>query len=243
MSHYIQLYAGNGQQSGGSLSDIVLYEGPTHHHHHHSQQLGAGLGNYFDRAFRLLRPLFSSGINALKHQGIKSSKAVLSQLGKKDLKTILKDEGKRALSDLQQKAINKLSQSSGKISSENQFGTGLDAFSINKMPVGFSPAQLLRFSRHKGIPEHLLNFYKNKMGDTIVNKKLSKRRTRKKSTIKGSSSRKRVQTVRRRRVGGSGVKTKIRKRQVGGGKKKKRAARSRKTNEKNYSKRQVDIFN
>lgn len=243
MSHYIQLYAGNGQQSGGSLSDIVLYEGPTHHHHHHSQQLGAGLGNYLKRGFRLLRPLFSSGINALKHQGIKSSKAVLSQLGKKDLKTILKDEGKRALNDLQQKAINKLSQSSGKISSENQFGTGFDAFSINKMPVGFSPAQLLRFSRHKGIsPEHLINFYKNKMDDTTVNKKVSKRRKRKKSTIKGSSSRKRVQTVRRRRVGGSGVKTKIRKRQVGGGKKK-RGARSTKTNKTNYTKRHVDIFN
>lgn len=230
MSHYIQLYSG-GLQKGGSLEDIVLYEGPTHHHHH---QIGAGLGNFFGRAFQLLQPLFSSGVNVLKQQGLNSSKAILSQLGKKDLKTILKEEGQQAVKNLGQKALNKLTRATGKVDNSsgdilNQFGSGRIQFTPNNtnMPLGLSALQLQRFKRQRGV-----------IGNGVS---IPKKR-RKKISIKASRVRKTLHTTRRRRVGGIGIKVKARKRQVGGGKKRRRR-RTKTVKKRKAVKRQLDIFN
>lgn len=138
MSHYVHLYSGNqpqqiAYQSGRGIGEIEIYTGPTWHRPH--QQSGAGLGNFFANAFQVLRPLFSSGLNAVKEQGLHSTKAILSQLGKKDLKSILEEEGENALKNLGIKAINKINRASAKI---NQSGKGI------RMPVGLSPLQMQR---------------------------------------------------------------------------------------------------
>lgn len=240
MSHYARLYAGDGQ-SGGSFADIVVYEGPSQHHQHH--QVGAGLGNYFSRAFQLLRPLISSGVNALKNQGIVSSRAVLSQLGKKNLKEILKKEGQKALKDLGDKALSKLSHASGKVANNStsiQSGSGATAPST-VMPLGLSPLQLQRYHRKRqSLP--IAAAAATIVGDNPTPK-----------TIKRKKMVKRVHTARRRRVGGIGVKSRARKRQVGGGKRKRKTRcvknRRRKTKttkrrrRTTQAKRQLDIFN
>lgn len=140
MSQYIQFYAGN--QEGRGLEDIAVYHAPIHHYY----QKGAGLGNYFASAFRILKPLLYSGLNVLKDQGIKSSGAILSQLGSKDLKTILKEEGQNALNNLTNKAVNKLKRSSGQIGSE-QIGSG--RLLNESMPLGIPPIQLQKLQRKK----------------------------------------------------------------------------------------------
>lgn len=244
MSHYARLYSGDGQ-SGGSFADIVVYEGPSQHHQHH--QVGAGLGNYFSRAFRLLRPFISSGVNALKNQGIVSSRAVLSQLGKKNLKEILKEEGQKALKDLGDKALSKLSHASGKVANNStsiQSGSGATAPST-VMPLGLSPLQLQRYhrKRRQSLPIAAAAAAAATIGGDNPTPK----------TIKRKKMVKRVHTARRRRVGGIGVKSRARKRQVGGGRRKRKTRcvknRRRKTKttkrrrRTTQSKKQLDIFN
>lgn len=129
MSHYIRLYSGvePNYQSGHGLSGINVYRGPLH------RQNGAGLGNFFTTAVRYLRPLLSSGINALSNQGIDSATSVLSQLGKKDLKTILSEESQKAVRNLSEKAVNKIKRSRGEIP-DNQVGSGMELLPLLTKP-------------------------------------------------------------------------------------------------------------
>lgn len=60
----------------------------------------------------------------------------MSQLGTKDLKTILNEEGEKAVRNLSEKAIQKLKRSRGEVNIE-QLGSG-------DMPIGLSPLQLQR---------------------------------------------------------------------------------------------------
>lgn len=118
MSHYIQLYSGNVIQDGRG-SSIRVYRGPLHHH-----QRGAGIGNFLLSTFNYLKPLLHSGVNVLADEGIKSSKAVLSQLGQKDLPTILNEERANILNNLKKRAISKLDHMSGKMK-KSQSGQGV----------------------------------------------------------------------------------------------------------------------
>lgn len=117
MSHYVQLYSGNVIQDGRG-SSIRIYRGPLHH-----QQRGAGIGNFLLSTFNYLKPLLHSGVNVLADEGIKSSKAVLSQLGQKDLPSILNEERSNILNNLKKRALSKLDHMSGKMKN-NQTGTG-----------------------------------------------------------------------------------------------------------------------
>lgn len=197
MIHNAPQNFGQLKQRGGSLSDIVLYEGPTHHHHHH--QSGAGLGNFFNAAFHALRPLFRSGINALKYQGIKSTQSVLCQLGKKDLSTILKEEGEKAVNYLSKKALNKLSRMNGIVNDSNQVGSGISI----AMPLGLSPLQIDRFRRYKAGARQL--------DSSLIPVKSIKRARAMRST----------QMFRKRRVGFTKIKKRPRKKQIGAGRRKK----------------------
>lgn len=100
-SHYAQYYL---RQEGRGLSDIgTLYNAPL------IRQRGrGGIGNFFSGAFNYLRPLFSSGIEALKSQAVKSGSAILDNVGKKPLKEVLKEQGKMAIEDLAIRGVNKL---------------------------------------------------------------------------------------------------------------------------------------
>lgn len=141
MSHYVRLYSGNNNniQAGFGLSDIQVYRGPLYRQH------GAGIGHFFNKAVRYLKPLLFSGVNAITDQGLKSASSVLSQLGKKDLKTILNEESQKAVRNLSDRAIEKIKRSSGQISPQGQAGSGM-------MPIGLSDLQLKRLTKVKKKP-------------------------------------------------------------------------------------------
>lgn len=119
MSHYLQLYSGDLNQSGRGLSDISVYRGPVH------RQRGRGIGNFLLSAFHYLKPLLSSGVNVLADEGIKSTRSVLSQLGKKDLPTILREERSNVINNFKNKTINQLDRMSG-ILKKKQAGSGIN---------------------------------------------------------------------------------------------------------------------
>lgn len=212
MSHYIGLYSGDANsrgQTGGSLTDIQIYRGPR------TLQGGAGLGKYFASAFQYLRPLINSGVNALTDQGVKSATSVLSQLGKKDLKTILTEERQKAFDNLSTKAINKLQRINTQSLAANQAETGTEI-----MPFGLSPIQLQRINRRKG---------GKSIKTATFGRKGHSRRKRKGTTTKSTLSR-----TKRGQIGHG----RKRKTQVGG-----RRTKRRKTKKSKKAKlRQLDIF-
>lgn len=113
----IDIYRGPLFQSGkGYNRGIDIYRGPL------VRQNGAGLGNFFSSAFKYLRPLLSSGFNALSSQAVDSTSSILSQLGKKDLKSILNEESQKAVENLSNKAIQKLKRN--KVIPSKQSGSG-----------------------------------------------------------------------------------------------------------------------
>lgn len=106
---YIQYYQ---KQTGGGISDIgELYHAPIF------LQRGRGIGSFFRGLMKNLKPLFKSGVNALKEQSIKSTNAIVQDLGNKPLKEILKEQGKLAATGLINRGINRLNR-------EKQEGSG-----------------------------------------------------------------------------------------------------------------------
>lgn len=91
-------------QIGSGLSHIgSLYVSPRVVQH------GRGLGSFFASFFRNLKPLFLSGLNAIKDQAMDTGKSILNDFGRKPLRNILAEQGKKALSNLTEKAVNKIS--------------------------------------------------------------------------------------------------------------------------------------
>lgn len=115
-NRYTQYY-----QSGGSLRDIgPIYRGP-----YYNNQKGEGIGDFFTTAFRFLNPLLRSGLSVLGNQAIQSGSNILSDLGKKDLGTIVKEQGEQAIKNLSEKAINKIKRNSSKqTTTTTQVGKG-----------------------------------------------------------------------------------------------------------------------
>lgn len=100
-SHYAQYYL---RQQGSGLADIgAIYRAPII-----TQRGRGGIGSFFSGAYNFLRPLFSSGVEALKSQAIKSGASILDNVGKKPFKEILKEQGKIAMEDLAFRGANKL---------------------------------------------------------------------------------------------------------------------------------------
>lgn len=99
-TYYTRYYS---RQYGGSLSDIgPIYKSPVFY------QKGSGVGSFFTGLFKYLKPAISSGFDALKHQSVRTGKAIINDVGSKPLKEILKEHGKIAVQELAEKGINKL---------------------------------------------------------------------------------------------------------------------------------------
>lgn len=101
-------------QQGSGLSNIgKLHYTPIY------LQRGSGFGGIFSSLLRYLTPLAHSGLTALKHQAIRSGKAILEDIdGPKTFKDILRERGKEAVKDLTLKGIDKLKRTA------SQTGTG-----------------------------------------------------------------------------------------------------------------------
>jgi len=57
-----------------------------------------------------IKPLFLSGITAIKNQAAETGKAVINELGRKPLRNIIQEQSKIALQNLSNKAINKFTR-------------------------------------------------------------------------------------------------------------------------------------
>lgn len=100
-THYTQYYL---RQSGSGLSDIgAIYRSPVF-----EQRGRGGIGSFFSGLIKHLRPLVSSGLTALKDQTIKTSANILSDIGRKPLKEILKEQGKSAIENLTNRGLAKI---------------------------------------------------------------------------------------------------------------------------------------
>lgn len=103
-SYYTQYYL---RQDGRGLADIgPLYKGPLIY------QKGSGIGSFFSGLYKHLKPFLSSGLEALRDQSIKTGSAILSEVGAKPFKEILKEQGKIAAKDLTERGVNKLKRMS-----------------------------------------------------------------------------------------------------------------------------------
>lgn len=95
-------------QSGGGISDI----GPLYYNQRIVQQ-GRGIGNFFAALYRYLKPVFISGLGALKNQAFKTGSAILEDLGKKPFKEVIVERGKQAFDELGDQIKNKFQDGSG----------------------------------------------------------------------------------------------------------------------------------
>lgn len=95
-------------QSGAGLSDI----GPVYYNHRIIQQ-GRGIGSFFAALYRYFKPVFVSGLSALKNQALKTGSSILEELGSRPLQEIITTHGKRAVNELGIKLKNKFQDGSG----------------------------------------------------------------------------------------------------------------------------------
>lgn len=86
---YIEYYQ---RQAGAGISDI----GPVYVRARTSQR-GRGIGNIFGSIYRFIKPLFASLAPALKSSAINAASGVISDIGSKPFKQILKDNSKNAI--------------------------------------------------------------------------------------------------------------------------------------------------
>lgn len=100
-THYTNYYL---RQQGTGISDIgPLYQSPRF-----LQSGRGGVGSFFSGVWKYLRPLVSSGVNALSSQAVKTGASILDQVGKKPLKEVFKEQGKAAMRELAIRGADKL---------------------------------------------------------------------------------------------------------------------------------------
>lgn len=170
-SYYTQYYL---RQQGHGLADIgPLYKGPSIY------QRGSGIGNFFSGLFRNLKPLISSGLEALRDQSVKTGTAILSDVGRKPFKEILKEQGKIAVQDLTQRGVNKLKRM------RSQTGGRRKNIKRRKTSAG-SHSDLYRFQTGKGKRRRSRRLKKKTTKSKvkkIYKRKGNKRRNRRKERI------------------------------------------------------------
>ena len=91
------------QSGGGALSGVgELYHTPVIY------QRGTGIGSFFSGLLKHLKPLFFSGLNAIKEESLKSGSEILRSIGSKPIKEILKEQGKILGENLTTRSVEKI---------------------------------------------------------------------------------------------------------------------------------------
>lgn len=115
-------------QCGGGLSHIgTLYATPR------IVQQGRGIGNFFSGLFKYLKPLFLTGLSAVKNQAFETGKAVINDLGRKPLQNIIQEQSKIALQNLSNKVIDKMTQSGSGRKNKRKHATSRRAHCKSKL--------------------------------------------------------------------------------------------------------------
>lgn len=73
-----------------------------------SRVLQKGRGGFFANILRNLKPLFRSGLSAIKDQALESTAALAQDIGKKPFRQLLKDHSKMAATNLARRGIKRL---------------------------------------------------------------------------------------------------------------------------------------
>jgi hypothetical protein len=161
---YIAYYS---VQVGSGLKDL----GPVYFNPRFIQQ-GRGFGNFFETIFRYLKPIFKSGMNAVKDSALRTGGDILKELGSRPLNEILADHGQKFTQDLGSKLGSKLKQ-------KFQSGSGLMFTGIAKRKPKSKSIKGKRRTKKKQLKT------KRKSSKTTVKK--SKKKT--KAKIKKSKQR------------------------------------------------------
>lgn len=99
MSEYDQFFT---NQLGSSPHFGDLYKTNRYY------QRGRGLGDALSGIIRFLTPLFLKGTKAVGAEALRSGSEILSNLGSKPLNELLKDQKDKTITNLTEKAMNKL---------------------------------------------------------------------------------------------------------------------------------------
>lgn len=158
-------------------------------------QRGSGLGSALSSAFRFLKPLFRSGVSALKESGISAARNAVGDIfAGKNLGDIVRNQSANLINDLSQKAQNKIRKQTG--SGGRRFDRmSLQKLHLNKTRNSIGSKISRRQARHtiggakKNIRKRPKQFGGGKNKKRKV-KKSVKRKTGKKSQA-GSGTRKR----------------------------------------------------
>lgn len=172
-------------QTGGSLSDIkkVFYsansgvqsgyglEGMINFYNPKTLQQGYGFGSVFSSIYKFFRPLFSSGITAIKDQLFKTSTDAIKDLReKKPIKQILRQRGNEIVEGLTKKFQRKFTQEGdGVILRENK------AFKKKKFHLNLQSKLKSSLKRTNSTKKNKKNKNKNKKGNKSKSKKLKTR--------------------------------------------------------------------
>lgn len=90
-------------QAGGNVHNIgEIYHAPR------IIQYGRGIGSLFTSLLSHLKPLFKSGVNALKNKSFEIGKEILEEIGTKPMKDILINKGRKVVNNIKDSAIEKL---------------------------------------------------------------------------------------------------------------------------------------
>lgn len=117
-TRYYLIQAGGGGGGGHHNSMGPLYRQPREFY-----QNGYGIGSFFGKILRYLKPLALEGLEALSDQTYKTGKGVVHDLiGRKPLDDILKDRGEEAVLQLTERGLNKIKTKMTK----SQFGKGIN---------------------------------------------------------------------------------------------------------------------
>lgn len=149
---YVHYYK---NQSGAGLSDI----GPLYYNQRFVQH-GRGAGSFFGALYKYLKPVFFSGLNALKTQALKTGSSILEELGTRPFKEIITTHGKRAVDELGSKLKNKFQGGSGLLScysSRKKYKKG----PIQQKTIKIAKKSKLR-KKQKAVKKRILDIFTQK---------------------------------------------------------------------------------
>lgn len=159
------------QSGGGEIGNVYRSD-------YYGVQRGRGLGSILGGLIRILKPLFSRGLNAVKNQAIKTGTDILSDIGSKPIKDIIINRGQEAKKALTEKAIQKINAMSGDgiIYKESGIGDFIRTPSLNNTTSKKKRASIFRDIKTKLLGKNKKSKKKKKKGNN--NKRINSTKSR-----------------------------------------------------------------
>lgn len=107
-------------QYGGLIGDIgPLYKSNKIYQrgfgfHPITTQHGQGIGSFFQNLYNIVYPLIRSGVSSLGSEMKTAGKNIIKDIATKPISTLIEEHGNEAISNLKNKAMNKIKTMQGK---------------------------------------------------------------------------------------------------------------------------------